>query len=135
MAQLEELAEQLLNGPSFRSWIKKNPREYLPPQRVYILARRVLEYGSGQVTLEELSHVLRDTLFIRDLESSPDPEGLQTALRKIGDAERLTWDQCRQYQEQTRKFEFLWAQDYPLRSEVDRILDLLASHSWSPGIP
>lgn len=135
MAQLEELAEQLLNGPSFRSWIKKNPREYLPPQRVYILARRVLEYGSGQVTLEELNHVLRDTLFIQAIESSPDPEGLQTALRKIGDAERLTWDQCRQYQEKTRKFEFLWAQDYPLRSQVDRILDLLASHSWSPGIP
>jgi|GEM_PF-3788704 len=128
--QLEDLAEMLLNGSSFQSWVKKNPREYLPPQRVYILARRVLDYAKERTSLEELNRALKELLLFRESDLPTDPSMLQASLRKFADDELATWDRCALYQEKSRKWEFAWAQDSALRHDIDLILNLLTSHSW-----
>jgi hypothetical protein len=129
---LENLTDEMLNQPSFRSQIKSNPREYLPPQRIYILARRVIEFGSGKASQSDLNSVFR-TIFGVDVQSpGNDPLPLSKIIQEIATSEMELWNKCSAYFEKSRKVEFIWSQDYQLRNQTEKILQTLQAHDWNP---
>jgi hypothetical protein len=129
---LEQLTEEMLNGSSFQAYVKSKPQEYLPPQRVYILARRVLEFAKGKSDQSEINSMFARFYGVRVHHSETARLAVSEALREIASSEMELWNKCSLYFEKSRKMEFLWSQDLHLRNQTEKILQTLQAHDWTP---
>ena len=128
IAELREKTKMMLNSSTFERLVYE--KEIYPPQRIYIIARKLLRVLDNEMTYPEFLKEVLEYYPAVGISESSTSEQLSHDISLVLEYETQLWDKLQKISEKSRNSRFLWSENPSLKQSSLDLLDFMIRYQW-----